>query len=516
MCRPFHVSSSQTLGKNWIIASGLALCVTSCYSNPPTSLSSSQAPVTLTIGFPYASGEDQSRGIGQATRLASLEGLTTQNSNGRPVPRLAESWTESADGLTCTIRLRPSALFHDGTAVDSSAVKASLERFLGSTASGSSPGLQDISSIEAADKFVLTIHLKQRSTLLLDDLDTPITKLDAKGSLIGTGPYVIASTSANEVVMTAFPQYYRGPSAVDRLVWRVYPTVRTAWAATMRGEADFLYDVGPETLEFLQSESSVALYPFLRAYVFGVVFNAKRPVFKDPELRRALNYAVNRASIVKQAFRSHAVAASTPAWPLHWAYDASIPGYAFDPERATASLERALKGKSGANAPRLAFVCLIPENFQLWERLALMVQRNLAEIGVDMALESMPLPQFNQRIAEGNFDAVLMEMVSGTSVSRPFFFWRSSGLANFSGYNNPSLDTALEDIRRADGDDHYREAFHRFQQAALDNPPAIFLAWGEITRAVSRRFDVVKAPGGDIRMTISDWRLAATPARAVI
>jgi peptide/nickel transport system substrate-binding protein len=326
---------------------------------------------------------------------------------------------------------------------------------------------------------------------------------------------VISSADANEVVMTAFPRYYRGISAVSRLIWRTYPTVRTAWAATMRGEVDFLYEVGPESREFLQSESTLALYPFLRAYVFGVVFNAKRPVFKDPELRRALNYAVNRASIVQQAFRGHAVAASTPAWPLHWAYDSSVAGYAFDPERATASLEKALRSKPGANAPRLSFVCLIPENFQLWERLALMVQRNLAEIGVDMALESMPFAQFNQRIAEGKFDVVLMEMVSGTSTSRPFFFWRSSGLSNFSGYDNPSFDAALEDIRRADGDVAYRDAFRRFQQAALDNPPAIFLAWGEIARAVSRRFDVVKAPGGDIRMTISDWRLLVPPARAV-
>jgi ABC-type oligopeptide transport system substrate-binding subunit len=144
-----------------------------------------------------------------------------------------------------------------------------------------------------------------------------------------------------------------------------------------------------------------------------------------------------------------------------------------------------------------------------------MVQRNLAEIGVDMTLESTPLAQFNQRIAEGKFDVVLMEMVSGTSVSRPFFFWRSSGLSNFSGYDNPLFDAALEDIRRADGEVAYRDAFRRFQQTALDNPPAIFLAWGEVARAVNRRFDVVKAPGGDIRMTISDWRLAATPARAV-
>ena len=112
----------------------------------------------------------------------------------------------------------------------------------------------------------------------------------------GQGLYVVSSTSGNEVVMTAFPRYYRGISAVDRLVWRLYPTVRTAWAATMRGEVDFLYEVGPESREFLQSETTVALYSFLRNYVYGVVFNTRRPIFRNPEIRRALSYAVDRAT----------------------------------------------------------------------------------------------------------------------------------------------------------------------------------------------------------------------------
>ena len=36
---------------------------------------------------------------------------------------------------------------------------------------------------------------------------------------------------------------------------------------------------------FLQSETSIALYSFLRNYIYGVVFNAKRPIFRDPEIR---------------------------------------------------------------------------------------------------------------------------------------------------------------------------------------------------------------------------------------
>ena len=48
----------------------------------------------------------------------------------------------------------------------------------------------------------------------------------------------------------------------------------------------------------------------------------------------------------------------------------------------------------------------------------------------------------------------------------------------------------------------------------LDDPPGIFLAFGETTRAASRRFQTVTPPGGDVFRTISEWRLADQPHRA--
>ena len=65
--------------------------------------------------------------------------------------------------------------------------------------------------------------------------------------------------------------------------------------------------------------------------------------------------------------------------------------------------------------------------------------------------------------------------------------------------------------RRSDAD--YRAAFRTFQLEGLDNPPAVFLVLGEVSRAVSKRFQVVAPPGNDVLLTIADWRLAE-PARA--
>jgi peptide/nickel transport system substrate-binding protein len=492
-----------------------AVFLASC-SRPSSTVAQEQRPnpTTLTIGFPYPSGQDALHGVEQAARLASLEGLTTQNISGRPVARLAEDWSQSADGLTWTIKLRATAVFHDGSPVSATEVKDSLERFLRTSQSRFYPGLQHISSITAVGPYQVAIQLREPSSLLLDDLETPITKVDAKGMVIGTGPYVVTATSKDEVVMTAFPKYYRGISSIDRIVWHVYPTVRTAWAAAMRGEADFLYEVGPESREFLELEGSVTLFPFLRNYVYALVFNAKHTAFQSPEIRRALNYGIDRKALVERAFRGHGITASGPAWPLHWAYDSSTLSFPYDPERAAASVEQALGSRTRASSSsrHVQFTCMIPENFQLWERLALFVQRDLADIGVDMALHSVPFDEFNRRLAARDFDAVLMEMVSGFSVSRPFFFWHSAGLSNFSGYSSPQTDAALEGIREARNESDYRDSFRRFQLAMFEDPPAIFLAWGESARAVSRRFSVVKAPGGDIRMSISDWKLASEAA----
>jgi peptide/nickel transport system substrate-binding protein len=231
-----------------------------------------------------------------------------------------------------------------------------------------------------------------------------------------------------------------------------------------------------------------------------------------------LNYAVDRTQIVSGALKGRGIAATGVAWPQHWAFDATVPSFTYDPLRSTALLDAAGVPKvvsTHSNAPpsRLDFTCLIPEGFALWEHIGLMVQRDLAQIGVDMTLENVPFETFNRRIATGAFDAVLMEFVVGSSPSRPFTFWYSKSKRNVWGYVNQNMDQALDHVRRASSEGEYRNAFKEFQAQGLADPPAIFLALGENTRAVSRRFQVVAQPGSDILPTIADWLPASSPSR---
>jgi len=499
----------------------LAYPVASCHGQADEVLARNKSDVTLRIGFPQTTGQDPLRGMQQASRLLTFEGLIGNSRDGRTAPRLAESWTVSADGLSWTFTLRSNAKFHDGSPVDAASVKQSLDRSLASlTDRGLLPGLQDIVGIETKGPHEIVVRLSKPSTFLLGDLEMVISKQGANGAPIGTGPFVTTQSSPQQITMSMFPDHYLGTPEVRQIVWKPYPTLRTAWAGMMRGEIDFLYEVSQDAVEFVQGELSVKTFSVLRPYVFGVVFNSSRQPLRDKNVRHALNFAVNRETIVHQALKGRGVVAHSPLWPANWAYDSSFLGYSYDPGRAAAMIDRthghttANSGKHASARPtRLRFTCLVIENLALWERMALLVQKQLFEIGVDMKLEAVPAAQFNERVAQGNFDAVFLEL-SGFSMSRPYAFWHSASTRNWFGYQNSDVDKSLDAIRRALDDESYRAGVSELQRSLIADPPAIFLAWGQTVRAVSDRFQVTSEPDRDILLTLSRWRPTSPRAEA--
>jgi len=510
-----HLGRSHLLG---VVLLVLSLPISQgCNSDPAVAVGSA-GPVTLTIGYPHVTGQDPLHGMQQAARLISSEGLVLASRDGRVQPKLAERWTESPDGRTWRFSLRPNAFFHDGSPVNSEVVKASLERSLANADKDQYPGLADIVSVDAPTPHEIVINVRERSTFLLDDLGLAITKVESGSQSVAAGPYISQPPTGSDLTMTAFPRYYRGKPQIDYIVWKAYPTVRTAWAAMMRGEIDFLYEVGEDARQFVEGESSAEVFPFLRNYVYSVAFNLRRQTFNDGRVRRALNHAVNRSVIVERAFKTHGLPASGSAWPEHWAFDSSVAQYAYDPTRATALLDEVLKvpdsSQPGHAPSRLRFTCILPENFTLWERMALLVQRDLAHVGVDMQLETVTVNEFNKRILTGDFDAVLIELIVGNTPTKPYTFWYSQSKRAFTGYKNAGVDGALDAIRHASNDNEYRRAFSAYQAELVADPPAIFLALGEVTRAVSKRFQVIAPPRSDILPTIGDWRLSKDAQRA--
>jgi ABC-type transport system substrate-binding protein len=176
--------------------------------------------------------------------------------------------------------------------------------------------------------------------------------------------------------------------------------------------------------------------------------------------------------------------------PSHWAYDNTADRFEYNPEL--------LRG--------LTFKCLYLERSH--ERLALVLQQQLQAAGVQVILEKAPVDEGSARIYSGDFDAALVDVANGPLV-RSYLFWHSEGPNNWGRFASRAVDDALEEIQHAADEPAYRSAVARFQRAMVHDPPAIFLAWSERTRAVSTRFDVRAEPGQDILRTLRVWGPAA-------
>jgi ABC-type transport system substrate-binding protein len=356
---------------------------------------------------------------------------------------------------------------------------------------------------------VITLH--EPDSFLLAELNQ-LSVLAPWDKRIGTGPFKFIKGSTPPA-LEAFKGYYRGAPTIDRVELQTYQSQRAAWAAMMRGQADLLHEVSRDAVEFVEQESEVKAYSSTRGFYLALVFNLRHPELRKPEVRQAISEAVDRAALIKDAMRGRGLPADGPIWPYHWAYSTPARTHSYNPEAARLRLAAAglseLRKESAATMPsRLRLKCMYYAEDSRFDRLAMLLQKQLSQVGVDVEMEPVNADEFMSRVATGKFDAFLNEMTSGRSLSWLRAFWHSpkpgSPALFDAGY--VAADDAIDAIRRAQNDDETRAAVAELQRVLYDDPPAVFLCWPQVTRAVDTHFAVPDPEATDILGTIWQWR----------
>jgi peptide/nickel transport system substrate-binding protein len=485
------------------IAAAFAAMVTlgeSCRRSSGSEVTTS-GPAALRIGVAQVSTTNPAIGLRQLNQLLTNESLARAAEDGRMQPSLAEGWTSEKDGRSLVVKLRPKITFHDGSPLDAEAVARvlpdSLKNFMGSLFS-------DVEKIRALGTDSVEIAFRRPSPFMQETLESPIQRPGTPP--LGTGPYMGAPGSTS---FEANNGYYLGKPAIQRVDVTLFPTVRGAWAEMLRDRIDMLWEVGPDALDSITSSSSIAMFTYTRRYQFVLAFNPTARAMRSKDIRIGLNAAVDRDTVIRNALNGHGVASVGMVWPQHWALQNNRPKPAFDPKAATEALNRA----RAKPTDRIHLTCLIPPD-ALTERVALEVKRQLEGAGVDMAVEELTQEQLLQRLDKQDYEATLIEFISGPTLFRPYLVWHSGAPINWGHFGGPNIDKALDAVRFSGSDDEYRTAVASLNQILSEDPPALFLAWQERARAVSKRFSVPSEPGRDILGTLRLWKPAADTRQA--
>jgi peptide/nickel transport system substrate-binding protein len=472
------------------------------------SLPSSQPP-TLTVGLGF--GGTALAGARQyMVDSLSAEPLVAIDWNGRFQPRLATGWTWDDDGLTLRLHLKPGVFFHDGSPLTADVVVADLRRSL-------SPGVLDrVKSISAEGTSTVTFQLNAVDAFLLGQLNNvPVKKGNER--LIGTGPFLLR-TQSPELVFESFARYHQHPPAISKVLIKTYESPRSAWAAMMRGEINFLYEVSRNAVDFVEAESRLQTLSFPRPYYIPIVFNLNHPILGRREVRQAINEAIDRREIVEKALNRRGYPAEGPIWPQHWAYNPGVRSYNYNAAAARIRLDAAgfpvLLAGRGQMPKRFTFRCLFLIEDPLFEQIALVVQKQLFESGIDVEMVPATLKEIGERHPKGDFEALMMPMTSGRSLDWVSVFWRSaqqqqSGTV-MSGYKG--ADAVLDRLRDARSDDETRIAVADLQRVLYDDPPAAFLVRTETARVIDQSFEIpIEAKGRDVVGTLSLWKPRPVP-----
>ena len=237
----------------------------SCAGRSASPLPDSVLTVGFGVGRPVLS-----QAVSTVVDILSAEPLVGMGWNGRTLPRLAVDWAWTDSGRTLTLTLRQGVVFHDGTPLTAAAIVPELQRYFAQS------GGDRIASISEDGDSHVVIRLREPDGFLLAELSKASIRI-GKDRKIGTGPFVYKSREP-DYVFESFEKYHLGPPPISKVVVRTYDTPRASWAAMMRGDVKFLWEINRDAVEFVEAGSRAETFSFPRPYHISIAFNVDHPI----------------------------------------------------------------------------------------------------------------------------------------------------------------------------------------------------------------------------------------------
>lgn len=234
-------------------------------------------------------------------------------------PALAKSWDISKDGKTYTFHLRKGVTFSDGEPFDAEAVKLNFDVVVNNIEKNAWLNLvSEIKSTKAVDKdtFVLTLKEPYYPTLEELGLTRPFRFISPKSFIggttakgvkgfAGTGPYVLKEHKKNQYAVFEVNDHYWGKKPkIPRVKWKVMPDHQTILLALEKGEIDLLFGADGDMIDgdSFQALKEAGQYGMTVSPPVGsrsIVINSNQPITKDPKVREAFQYAIQKEMITK-------------------------------------------------------------------------------------------------------------------------------------------------------------------------------------------------------------------------
>ena len=308
---------------------------------------------------------------------------------GHYLPLLATSWELAPDLTSYTFKLREGVKFHDGTNFNAQAVKWNFQKVLASP----QPYLREVSSIDVLDDYTIRLNLSEWNALIMSDLERETcfimspTAYEAQGEEwldnhpVGTGPWKALDWKRGQhMKWERFDDYWEeGLPYLDGVEFLVIQDPMTAAASLLAGEIHACFQTDRINATDL-SAKGYDVQTFI-GQILEISADTTTPdsIWRDKRVREAMEYAVDKETIVKALGEGWVKAHYENIHSIHDFGDPGTVPRKFDLEKAKQLLADA--GYPDGIKARLTYATMIDEDF------VLAMQHDLARAGIDLSLE---------------------------------------------------------------------------------------------------------------------------------
>ncbi|WP_180270700.1 peptide ABC transporter substrate-binding protein [Sporanaerobium hydrogeniformans] len=348
--------------------------------------------------------------------------LVNIEEDGRISGNLASSWSINETNTALTLTLNQGLRWQDGEPLTSEDVLFTIHQIQSIQETPYKLAVENIASVEKVDDTTLKINYKQSFSGILQTLFFPIIPkhiydVPDNNSLsitpIGSGPYkFVTLTPSKKLELEANPSYFKGRPSIQRIEVMIVPDEASSLHAYKQGLIDAIFTEVTEWGKYVKDKTSTSYEMLSNIYEF-MGMNMKLLMFQNPNVRKALLYALDREKMINLYYLDHAVVTDTPIRPNSYLADKSLVPCDYDKEKAKFLFAQegyekdATTGLLSKNGIPFSFSLLVNIENEDRMKIAEEIKRQYKEIGIDMHIEAVDKETYLSKIETKQFDAFL-------------------------------------------------------------------------------------------------------------
>jgi len=417
--------------------------------------------------------------------------LTLINEKTMVSPGIAKSWRVFDDQVTWEFQLRKGVKFHNGDILTAEDVVFSYERLLSpktespnawmlfdiegaeAYASGKAPS---VTGFEIVNPHVLRIRLKAPFAGFLLNLGQGACPIISKkacqngGQIVACGAYTLETSDDDKIILKAFKDFYLGEPFIDAV--ELTTNTQDITGRFANKEYDFIRVEDDDTYQAAKAVNAhIDVVDMLAVYYMGFNMRSSHEIVRNREARQALNYAINKERIVKEALGALGTVASSPL-PASMLGGKSIKPYDYDPERA-----RRMLRESGIRNFNISLASRDGADGGIFAKTLKFILKDLEAVGFSVKVTDVSTGEFIEKKVFSTHDLYISRWIGDNGDQDNFLqpLFDPDSRSNMSSYNNPEVIQLLEEAKKLLNPAKRLEIYQRINQILHQEAPWVYL-----------------------------------------